>query len=489
METNTPESPGPTAAAGDGVSRRTFLGSAGLGLALANLVSRALPGERSGGIAEAAATMNILLISIDTLRHDHLGVTGDPVVQTPNLDALARRGVLMPATYVTEPSTNASHASMLTGALPNVTGVRSQFIDKVAARVPTLAEILRQGGFLGQTPFRTGAVYSWVSLDPVFSGLDRGFDRYEGYVVGAADGRPLRTTDRAFDPRADLEAQIDGRANVTTDASLAMIESMQGQPFFIWTHYFDPHLPFTPPAPYDTRYDPGYTGPVDGSLPTIHRIQGGALPLDPAGPDTAHLDALYRGEISYVDEQIGRIVDRLTSLGIAERTAMVVVGDHGESFGEHGTWFHPTSLYNQEIRVPMIMVLPGLPATRIATAVSTLDIAPTILELLGIDPPPTFAGQSILPLLGGRSTGADRIVFSQSPDDRLYAAIGNEWKLILRSQDGTHELFHLPTDPAEFRNLAAEAVADPAIAAQRDRLYSALAAWLGQQGGALLPLR
>jgi choline-sulfatase len=438
--------------------------------------------------------MNVVLITVDTLRADRIGACRDGVTRTPNIDALAAEGILSCRATVTQPASNTSHASMLTGLTPNAHGIRVHLIDRLKPGVPTLAEALRERGY------HTAAIYSWMSFNPAFSGLDRGFESYEGYVVNlpqagdvpavqflGATYRRLkeyltiaRTTDMALKLEDVVETTADGRADVTTDAAVRWLGERDSRPFFLWLHYFDPHYPYTPPPPYDTIYDPEYQGTIDGTIRTVWAIRDGELAPTPR--DVEHLVALYRGEIAFADAQIGRFLGELDARGLRENTIIVVAGDHGESFGEHDAWVH-VGLHAPEIEVPVIVRAPGrAPATEITTPASTLDLAPTILDLLGAPALPGARGQSLVPIAERRVDGASRVLFTHFHDDWYVAATGHEWKLIADIAEGKHELYHLPSDPTESINRIGEAARDGSPAAQAwAELSSALTTYLEEE--------
>lgn len=418
--------------------------------------------------AVAAERPNVLLITVDTLRADHLSSYGARPGQTPTLDRLAVEGARFVWAFAQQPNTNGQHASLFTGTYPATHGVRVHMVDRLPADLPTLAEVLQAAGYA------TAGIYSWISLEPAFSGLERGFAVYQGYVLNRpevlTDGRMqylaatvrrlteyvavVRTADLVLQASHGLEDRIDGRADVTTDAALQWLQ--QGRrPFFLWVHYFDPHYPYTPPPPYDRQFDPDYTGDLDGSLATIRRLRPGVAL---AARDRAHLLALYDGEVAFTDAQIGRLVATLATSGLLDQTIVIVTGDHGESFGEHDAWLHGTTLYNTEVHVPLLVRYPAriTPGTVVTAPVQGIDIMPTVLDLLGLPVPPTVEGRSLVPLLTGASDGGDREAISQTPDDRFLAIARDGWKLILDQATGRPWLYHLASDPAETRDLAAD---------------------------------
>lgn len=476
--------------------RRTFLLMGGL-LAAELVASRfrlgASPRSRAASAprqAGGAAPPNVLLITVDTLRADAIGALGGGATHTPFLDALAAGGVVSRRAITPQHQTNAAHASLLTGAAPNTTGVRVHMVDRLREDLPTLASVL------GESGYTTAGIYSWVSLDPAFSGLNRGFDFYEGYVINrpAALGNPLleqaaaafrrlkesfqvvKTSDLLLKASDALEESMDGRADVTTDAILQWLDQKRSGPFFLWAHYFDPHYGYTPPSPFDNQHDPDYIGSLNGSVATVEAIQSGALRLDPNSADNQHLKALYQGEVSFTDQQLARLFDGLKERGLSDGLLVALTGDHGEGFGEHQHWFHPSSVYNTEIAVPLVLHYPGrLAAKELSAPISLIDVMPTLLDLLGLEIPSSVEGKSLLPLIEGRSDGSDRIVFSQSFDDGLLAAVGPEWKLVANMVTGQTQLYRLSTDPGEEVDLAGQAPE------AWSTLAAALMAWMESQ--------
>lgn len=353
---------------------------------------------------------SVLLVTIDTLRADHVGCYGYGKIKTPALDGLARQGVRFENAYAQVPITLPSHTVILTGTYPMFNGVRDFTSRGLPDNIPTLAEILRRQGY------QTAAFVSSFALSSMW-GLNRGFEVYDDFIGTAAEQnkslfqaerRGDRTTDRMLDWMAHRDAR---------------------RPFFVWLHLYDPHSPYDPPEPYRSRY--------------------AARPYD--------------GEIAFDDEQVGRVMARLRALNLYENTLIVFVSDHGESLGEHGEGEHGFFIYDATIRVPLILKLPGpLPAGRlIAQPVATVDLAPTIAQVCGISPEQTrsFQGRSLLELM--RDSGAVRpdAVYAESfyPRDsfgwhELRAVIGPQFKYI---QAPRAELYDLRSDPGERRNILA----------------------------------
>ncbi|HXO22066.1 MAG TPA: sulfatase-like hydrolase/transferase [Thermoanaerobaculia bacterium] len=327
---------------------------AGLALGLALWAAAPAP---AGGAAHQPP--NLVLITLDTTRADHLGAWGWPYARTPALDALAARGTRFSRCDTAAPITLVSHATLMTGLFPPRHGVRDNGTFVLPARVETIAFRLRERGY------DTAAVVSAVVLARR-QGLDQGFRIYDddlgaGYAAGTV------VSER--------------QAEATTAAAAAALAHLK-PPFFLWVHYFDPHEEYRPP----TRFADLARGP--------HR--------------------LYDGEIAYMDEQIGELLRKLPA-----GTDVVAVGDHGEMLGDHGELTHGLLLFEGVRRVPLILAGPGVPAGQNRDClVRTADVTPTLLELAGIAPPKGPAaldGLSLLPLLaGGRAAGCSRQTYSES---------------------------------------------------------------------------
>jgi len=357
---------------------------------------------------------NLLLVTVDTVRADHLGSYGYSAAVTPFLDRLAGEGVRFDAVSSTVPLTLPSHATMLSGLLPLHHGLRNNGVGALPAGTGTLATLL------AGSHYRTGAFVGAFVLDGRF-GLKPGFEVYDDEIPR--------------DPKAgvSLEAERPGREVV--DRALDWLAQKDNRPFFLWVHLYDAHAPYTPPPAWAARH--------------------------PGRP--------YDGEISEVDEQVGRLLAELDRQGLAKRTVVAVAADHGESLGEHGELTHGLLLYEPTLHVPLILRAPGRLAPRVVRApVSLVDLAPTLAGLLG----KTFAGPGLKPrdgrdlaadLLAGREPGAAEVyaesqypaIFGWSP---LAALRRRELKYISAPRP---ELYDLAKDPKETTNLLDRGPAGP----------------------------
>jgi len=432
-----------------------------------------VPRPRGAEAAPSSAEQpNVLLVTLDTVRADRVGTYGGPA-RTPTLDRLAAQGVRFTNAYAQLPQTVPSHASLFTGQYVSTHGLRVSLRDTLSPAAVTLAEVLARGGY------HTAGLYSWYSLDAALSGLDRGFALYRSLIVraGTRDVTPPGEAAAAWRRGENVTALYDGRADVTTDAAVAWLQDAVragAQPFFLWVHYRDPHYPYTPPPPFDALYAPPCAGCVDGSLATLERLWDGWLPT-PA--EQARILAAYDGELSFVDQELGRLLAALEALGLAPRTLVVVTADHGEAFGEHDDWFHGHTLFQPNIHVPLLLRLPGrLPGgVVVAAAVQLIDILPTVLDLVGLPVPPSVEGRTLLPLVEGRE-GRERVAVAETADQQYSALVHEGWKLIRDNLSGQRWLYHLATDPGEEHDQAAGA------GALADRLEALLEEALANRG-------
>jgi len=356
---------------------------------------------------------NLVLVSIDTLRADHLSGYGYARPTSPRLDELAARGALFRDAVSTSSWTLPAHVSMLTGLDPPSHGLVDypSFLE-LPEEQATLAEILAARGY--DTAAFTGG--GWISEK---TGIDAGFRVFE------SKGR--RFADTGEEMREWVEAQSSER------------------PFFLFWHGFDVHKPYKPPAPYDRLF----CGECASNYDTDE------LQPDRPRPSDADLDYVitqYDGEIVYADRQVGELLDLLEARGLLENTVFVVTSDHGDEFYEHGMVDHIHTLYDELIRVPWIVAGPGVPVTVIEEQVSTVDMTPTLLALLGIDVPNEFNGRA---RLGGESSEAEAGTraafsftgFSEYPY-RIASVRTDRWKLVVWSLAGMRDVTLEPGDAA-----------------------------------------
>ncbi len=364
---------------------------------------------------------NIVLISLDTLRSDFTGKMLDGKALTPRLDALAADGVRFEQAISAYPSTTASHMSLLTGLYPATH--RTVFAGtKAPEDLPTLAGTLAGEGY-------TTAAVTENGMITAASGFARGFDSYrENKSVSI------------WDAMGDIE---------TTFAEAGRwLRSHRQERFFLFVHSYEVHDPYTPPSRHDRFVPPPPSG-------------------DRKKDNAERLRRKYAGEVGYTDQMVGHLLGELERLGLDDTTIVVVTSDHGEEFAEHGNFFHSHTVYDEVIRVPIILRAPGLvrPGQRIEDQLSLIDLAPTLLDLVGIDTPKAMQGQSVSALLSGaHNLLGMRVRYMEGPMVSKFR--GNEGRLI-GARDGFYkyigyengsaptEIYDLKKDPGETRNLAA----------------------------------
>src|SRR6188508_1841579 len=343
----------------------------------------------------------IIVISIDTLRADHLPAYGYTRVRTPNLDVLAAAGTVFERAYSHAPQTLPAHASMLSGQLPFEHGVRDNVGFTVKKGQWFVQQALRERGW------PTGGFVSAYVLRAAV-GLNQGFDTYDSELPPASGERAI------------------GQVQRGGEATLAAAEKWLNardpkKPFFLFFHVYEPHKPYTPP-PRFASFEP------------------------------------YDGEIAYTDEIVGRLLDRLRALDVYDRSTIVLLADHGEGLGDHGEQEHGLFLYNATTQVPFIVKLPGHNrARRVASPVQHIDLVPTILDLAGAPARTGLHGRSLRPLLDGTGNVPDTGIYSEALYSRyhfgwseLYALTDARYRLIRAPRD---ELYDIERDPSESTSI------------------------------------
>ena len=389
-----------------------------------------------GCTRESPRVRGLVLISIDTLRADHIGVYGGPV-STPNLDRLAAQGVLFENATTPTPTTGPAVASMLTGLYPwhhevlnNVTVLAAQFM--------TLAEIAQDAGVV------TAGFVSNYMLDERY-GFAQGFDTYLFEPTGRYEF-PSRELARAAPWGADRGFWAP--ADAITTAAGAWIErtARDPRPFFLWVHYFDPHAPYNPPANH--AVDPAQQ--ID--------LSGKSLPRGVKSWDKLRkLVRAYQGEVRFVDAEVGKLLSTLGRFHSLDEIAIVVTSDHGEGLGDHGKLDHGAVLFDEAVRVPLLIRAPGLArGTRLAGPAQLEDLFPTLLALLGLSARDAIDGVDLRPWMSGRheqsprraSVGAVRLWFHQ----RIPLFYERRWPTKwIGPSTGGGKVFDLGADPREAR--------------------------------------
>lgn len=373
------------------------------------------PAEKAGNIELGSLpsgvtrdSLNIVVITLDTTRADYIGAYGSTTVKTPVLDALAREGTLFGQAMSSAPLTLPAHSSMFTGRFPPEHGVRDNGGFFLAPEQHTLAEMLKERGFA------TGGFIAAFVLDGKW-GIDQGFDEYfDEFDISERRGQSM--------------GNIQRRGNEVVDKALPWIDSVKDKRFFAWIHLYDPHTPYDPPEPYKTEY------------------QGHP----------------YRGEIAFTDAQVGRVVTFLEERGLLDKTVVAVLGDHGESLGDHGEDSHGFFIYESVTHVPFIVRAPfsGTGQRRVDDPVRIIDLTPTMLDLVGAPVPEGLSGKSLVPLMAGSTTelGLEGYAEAMYPLHHfgwsdLRALRSGRYKLIDAPRP---ELFDIERDPKETTNIFGE---------------------------------
>jgi arylsulfatase A-like enzyme len=380
---------------------------------------------------------DVVLIVVDTMRADHLGVYGYDRGTTPRLDGLARQGTVFDAAWSAAPWTLPSVMSIMTSRYPSSHRVENDGM-KLAAETPILAETLKHAGY------STGAFVSHVYVSSTF-GFGRGFETFEDFGLSQ--------------PGYRLEAGMEPRADRVTDAALGWLDRQERRPLFLFVHYFDPHWPYDPPERLRAAFPDEYHGPLDATYDSISKFQDPRVPL-PADYRRFLVDR-YDGEIRFVDEQIGRLLDGLVASGRGPRTWVIVTADHGEEFKDHGSMGHGRRLYEEVARVPMMVARPspsGAAATRVDAPVSGIDLFPTIADLAGAATPAGVQGTSLAPLVRGAGTApaGDRPLVCETIrlNAHLKAVRRGPLKLIQSMDENRTEMYDLTADPGERVDLS-----------------------------------
>lgn len=416
----------------------------------------------------------VILLTVDTLRADAVGLFGGQHVETPQMDGIGRDGAIIERTFVPTPRTTQSVGTILTGLHPlthGADGLGMQLTDDVTS----IAEVFRANGY------RTAAFVTNINLAPG-RGFEQGFDLY-----------------------SNPENRWKGNsAEDLTSEAIAWLESRNGdEPFFLWIHYLDPHWPYTPPAEFARRADPEF---ADRDFDITERQERGDVSKGQiiyearsimTEREIEHVRRLYAAEVGATDEAIGRLFEALERLELRDEVLLTFTSDHGESLGEHDYWFaHGEYLYEGGLRVPWMVRAPGLvpEGTRIGGVTLLADVAPTVLGLSGLPIPPLVEGRDLSPFLRGEAesspgdpiavhVGDWRHIHPENPrhpvegrEGRWTALREGDLKLIRvpMSEEGfDEELYDLADDPGETRNLVDERPDD--VARLRERLGAELA--------------
>jgi len=360
--------------------------------------------------APRKSSPDVFLITIDTLRADHVGCYGYKQVETPALDALAADGIRFTEAFTHSPITNTSHITILTGLLPSVHGV-TDFGVPLSPKHATAAELLKKHGY--QTAAFIGAVI--LDSNTLAPGLDRGFDFYDNFPVDSKN--------------KERWGRLERRGGEVVEHAETWFEKHRAGPHFVWVHLYDPHDPYEPPPPFSEKYK----------------------------------DHLYDGEIAYADSAVAHWIAFLKKAGVYDNAIIIVTGDHGEGLGEHGEETHGLFLYDSTLHIPLILKTPGAAhhGAVIDTQVRTTDILPTILLATGVAAPAELNGESLFPLIEantGAQSQSNRALFGETDYPLrwgwapLRALRTENTKLIEAPRP---ELYDLQADPKELKNLYA----------------------------------
>ena len=439
---------------------------------------------------------NIVLLTLDTLRADHLSCYGYERETSPFIDKIANEGILFEECIATSSWTLPSHASLFTGLFPSEHGAIYSAEDKSKAsqlpdKLTTLAEILKKEGY------KTAGFIGGPYLASVF-GMGQGFDYYNDRLgpIGKVYFDKitfLRFILAIFKDKINLyklSSSIETglidvwnyiygesftknsighvgwkkKANEINAVVLPWIKRNKDTRFFLFVNYFDPHAPYGLPKGYKNHYNRGYKSNLGGLVSQLNNIM--YRKYSPTEDDLNFLISLYDSQINFLDLHIAQLFDTLVSCGIDRNTIVVITSDHGEAFGEHGLMQHGFSLYEDQIKVPLLLwgikQFPG--SQRISTQVQIIDILPTILNLINIPPPKNIRGQSLIPLISGREDSVRPYALAEIFEDKAVYRFGeefrrdlkcvrtSEWKHIT-SSTGEKELYNVIEDRKEMRNL------------------------------------
>lgn len=422
---------------------------------------------------------DIFLIAVDTLRADRIGSFGYHRATTPRIDALAEDSVVFENCQTVATSTLCSFTSMFASLYPHEHGVPDNWARDLPASLVMLPEVLRDSGyrtagFVGGYPLRSASNFA------------QGFDEY---------------SERRDPPPEDPGGWEERKAPDLTNDVLAWLRtSAREAARFVFVQYWDVHVPYIAPATYAARFSRPYTGSVRGRTEDTKWVQN-RWRSGEAAEDIGHLSDLYDAEIAFTDEHIGRLLDALDRDGIMNSSLIIVTSDHGETFLEHRPHlFHGYTVYQTEAHVPLIVRFPqgqGGPR-RISQPVRTIDIAPTVLGVAGVPPPPSYRGKDLRELMREEAPQGAPACFSQAtksitgatpdatwPNHTYHHGVRwGSWKYIVApelSVGRSEELYRLDRDSSETHNLIHLTDDDPEIREHREALRALIDAYRGSE--------
>jgi len=390
---------------------------------------------------------SVLLVTIDTLRADHVGAYGYSRPTTPHIDALAAEGTLFESAYTYWPKTRGSFVAMLTGRRASQTGYSKSHPVLLDAN-PTLASVLHDAGY-----------------DTVAAVDNANVAASLGYAKG------FRAYTETWED-ASLPTEMDRTHAITEAGARYLAGAAPARPFLLWLHYVNPHTPYTPPPPYDSMF----TGPdteAGPRVPVVYSLHTG-IPHQWAVEGRNRLAwyvAQYDGEIAAVDAEVGKVMEALRASPARDTTLVVLTSDHGESLGEHDYYFdHGEDVFDPCLRIPLVVVVPGgAKGQKSGVLASTLDVVPTVLDAVKVSWPPALAGESLLPALGSAASPPRGRLFAQN-DRNLTATWDHRWKLVAtpKGEGASFALYDRREDPGETRDVSATRKAELKI--QREAL-------------------
>jgi len=385
---------------------------------------------------------NVILITISTLRADHVTCLGYNRDTTPDFDRFCKHAVLFTNSFAVSSWAMPNHASILTSLDPTIHG--ATHIDKrLDEKHLTLAEVLRENGY-----FCAGFTCNPRLIDDM--GFAQGFDFYDDYSA------EMTLQSMIFDQKETFDINQRRTNDLINAAAIRWLQNNTRKPFFLSVHYYDNHWDYLPGRPYSTIYDPNYTGPIDGRVISKEPLFSNR----PPDADVAHIIALYDGEVKRTDEDLGTFLKFLEERDLMDNSIIIVAGDHGEQFYEHGNTSHH-GIYDELIHVPMAISVPQLaPKPAISDAlVSQIDLMPTILDMCGLDIPDVCRGKSLKPLFAGEKKAINEFILAEytggaAEDVRV---VRSHWYKYVE-QAGRRFIFDLKEDPTEQKPLPIESL-------------------------------
>lgn len=404
--------------------------------------------------------MNIILITLDACRVDHLGFYGYERNTSPNLDKIAEESIVFLNNYSVVPQSDPAIVSILTGMYPHNHGIRTLGNAK-SISVPALHQLLKSKGY-------KTACMSIEQNDN--DSIKNGFDEFN-LLRWRVKSKIKRTLKKLLDRKKQF-----GTSEIVTDNAIDWIRKNSKNKFFLYLHYMELHWPYNPPSPFDHIFDPNYDGKHNFNDLDGGKIKRGDLIFNKILPDEEirHSIAHYDGSILYLDSQIERLAEFLKNEKLWDESIIIILGDHGEHLGEHDFFYqHVASVYQPSLRTPLIIKAPGMHHKKIYALTESIDIMPTVLDLLGMPLEKPVDGKTLTPLANGSAEKIKNLVFAESgvslfkQNKRKYIegiegkwrmVTDGKWKLIYipHPEEGIYELYNIDKDPMEKTNLAGQ---------------------------------